>query len=169
MQEHKKTKKRRGVLSFTLWGLIGFGLGGAIGGAIWPSIDQPYLGFVVMGAVGGASLGLALKDWRRAFISGAAGAIGFGAGSYLRNLLFCLLVGLLGVSLGLAFSDWKRIGPLVLAGVIAFIFAMFNTWNLSSGEPIWSSIMLATWGAIGGAALGATLGYLEKRRATESK
>ena len=115
-----------------------------------------------MGAIGGASLGLALKDWRRALIAGAASAIAFGAASYLPNLMFNLLVGLLGVSLGLAFSDWKRVGLLVLAGIIGFTFAIFNTWNLSSGEVLWSALMMATWGIIGGAALGVTLGYLEK-------
>ena len=117
-----------------------------------------------MGAVGGASLGLALKDWRRAFISGVAGAIGFGAGSYL-NILFSVLGGSLGVSLGLALNDWKRAGLLVLAGMIGFIIAILNTWNLSSGEALWSAIMLAVWGVVGGAGLGAVLGYLEKKKA----
>ena len=136
MEKREKTTKRRGVLAFTLWGAIGFGLGGGIGGAIWPSIGQPYFGFIVMGAIGGASLGLALKDWRRALIAGAASAIAFGAASYLPNLMFNLLVGLLGVSLGLVFSDWKRVGLLVLAGIIGFTFAIFNTWNSSSGEVL---------------------------------
>ena len=52
---------RKSIFIFALWGLIGFGFGGAVGGAIWPRISQPYFGFVVMGAAGGASLGLALK------------------------------------------------------------------------------------------------------------
>ena len=132
MQEQKVETKRRSIASFILWGAAGFGIGGAIGGAIWPSIGQPYLGFVLMGAIGGASLGLALKDWRRAFISGVAGAIGFGAGSYL-NILFSILGGSLGVSLGLALNDWRRAGLLVPTGMIGFMIAIFNTWNMSSG------------------------------------
>ena len=171
MQQQEVVIGKRSILTFTLCGATGFGLGGAIGGAIWPSIGQPYFEFVVMGAVGGASLGLALKDWRRALISGAAGAIGFGTGSYLRNLIFSLLVGLLGVSLGLCFSDWKnvglllfKVGLLVLAGIVGFTFAIFNTWNLSSGEALWSAIMLCIWGIIGGGLQGLALGYLEKRK-----
>lgn len=171
MHEQKVATKKRSIFTFILWGAIGFGLGGAIGGAIWPSIGQPYFGFVVMGAVGGASLGLALKDWKRALFSGAAGAISFGVGSFLRNLVFNLLVGLLGVSLGLSFSDWKnvglllsKVGLLVLAGIVGFTFAIFNTWNLSSGEALWSAIMLCIWGIIGGGLQGVALGYLEKRK-----
>ena len=163
MQAQKETTKRRSIPAFALWGAIGFGIGGAIGGAIWPSVGQPYLGFVLMGAIGGASLGLALKDWRRAFISGVAGAIGFGAGSYL-NILFSILGGSLGVSLGLALNDWRRAGLLVPTGMIGFMIAIFNTWNMSSGEALWSAIMLAVWGVVGGAGLGTALGYLEKRK-----
>jgi len=162
MKEQKGATNKKSILIYTLCGATSFGVGGAIGGAIWPSIGQPYFGFVVMGAIGGASLGLALKDWRRALISGVAGAIGFGAGSYLR--FFSLLVGLLGVSLGLGFSDWKRVGLLMLAGIIGFMIAIFNTWSMSSGEALWSAMMLAIWGIVGGAALGATLGYLDAQK-----
>ncbi|MBI2869437.1 MAG: hypothetical protein HYX96_06395 [Chloroflexi bacterium] len=169
MQEQKEKTKRRGILAFALWGAIGFSLGGAIGGAIWPSIGQPYFGFIVMGAVGGASLGLALKDWRRAVISGMGGAIGFGIGSYSPNLMFSLLAGIIGVSLGLALKDWKRVGPLVLTGIIGFVFAIFNTWNLSSGEVLWSALMMAIWGIMGGGGIGTTLGYLEKRKTDKRK
>ena len=158
---------KKNIFTFALWGLIGFGFGGAVGGAIWPSIGQPYFRFVVMGAAGGASLGLALKNRRRAFISGVTGAIGFGIGSYLPNLptLLALLVGLAGVSLGLSFPDWKRAGLLVLFGFIGFLFVMIGTWNLSNGEALWSAITLALRGIIGGGALGATLGYMEKTKA----
>ena len=155
---------RKSIFIFALWGLIGFGFGGAVGGAIWPRISQPYFGFVVMGAAGGASLGLALKNRRRAFISGVTGAIGFGVGSYLAPLLV-LLVGLAGVSMGLSFPDWKRASLLVLFGFIGFLFVMIGTWNLSNGEALWSAITLALWGIIGGGALGATLGYMEKTKA----
>ncbi len=155
---------RDSIFTFALWGLIGFGFGGAVGGAIWPSISQPYFGFVVMGALGGASLGLALKNKRRAFISGVTGAIGFGVGSYFSPLLV-LLIGLAGVSLGLSVPDWKRAGLLVVIGFIGFLFVMIGTWNLSNGEALWSAITLATWGIVGGGALGATLGYMEKTKA----
>lgn len=155
---------KKSIFTFAFWGLIGFGFGGAVGGAIWPDIGQPYFGFVVMGAFGGASLGLALKNRRRAFISGVTGAIGFGVGSYFAPLLF-LLVGLAGVSLGLSFPDWKRAGLLVLFGFIGFLFVMIGILPLSNGEALWTAIMLAIWGVVGGGALGATLGYMEKTKA----
>ena len=155
---------KKSIFTFAFWGLIGFGFGGAVGGAIWPDIGQPYFGFAVMGAFGGASLGLALKNRRRAFISGVTGAIGFGVGSYFAPLLF-LLVGLAGVSLGLSFPDWKRAGLLVLFGFIGFLFVIIGTLNLINGEALWSAITLAMWGIVGGGALGATLGYMEKTKA----
>lgn len=155
---------RNSIFIFALWGLIGFGFGGAVGGAIWPKIGQPYFGFVVMGAFGGASLGLALKNKRRAFISGVTGAIGFGVGSYFAPLLF-ILVSLAGVSLGLSFPDWRRASLLVLFGFIGFLFVMIGTLPLSNDEALWTAIMLAIWGIVGGGALGATLGYMEKTKA----
>ena len=156
---------RKSIFIFALWGLIGFGFGGAVGGAIWPRISQPYFGFIVMGAFGGASLGLALKNRRRAIISGLTGAFGFGVGTYLLPLPAFLLVGLAGVSLGLSFPDWKRAGILVLFGFIGFLFVIIGTLPLSNGEALWSAITLALWGIIGGGALGATLGYMEKTKA----
>lgn len=155
---------RKSIFTFALWGLIGFGFGGAVGGAIWPRIGQTYFGFVVMGAFGGASLGLALKNRRRSFISGLTGAIGFGIGSYFP-LLSVLLIGLTGVSLGLSFPDWKRAGLLVLFGFIGFLFVMVGTLTLVNGETLWSAITLALWGIVGGGASGATLGYMEKTKA----
>lgn len=157
---------KKSIFTFAFWGLIGFGFGGAVGGAIWPDIGQPYFGFAVMGAAGGASLGLALKDRRRAFISGVTGAIGFLVGNYLPpHPLLIFLVGSAGVSLGLSFPDWKRAGLLVLFGFIGFLFVMIGTLPLNNGEALWSAITLAIWGIVGGGALGATLGYMEKTKA----
>ena len=54
------------IVKFALYGAIGFGVGGAIGGVVWVALDAPQLGFPILGAIGGASLGLILKDRNRA-------------------------------------------------------------------------------------------------------
>jgi hypothetical protein len=67
------------ILRFIIFGAVGFGIGGAVGGLI-PFLVLGgvgvLLGLLVGGAVGGAALGLALKNFRR-----AAGAVGFSVGN----------------------------------------------------------------------------------------
>ncbi len=79
------------MVKFALYGAIGFGVGGAIGGVVWVALDAPQLGFPILGAVGGASLGFSLKDGKRAMLLALAGAIGFGVG-FLMGFFIMLTI-----------------------------------------------------------------------------
>ncbi len=57
---------------------------------------------------------------------------------------------------------------MALAGAVGFGIAVQAVWDILRGlspQVLWGSITLAIWGIIGGAFLGAALGYLEKRKA----
>jgi hypothetical protein len=154
------------VLRFVVLGAIGFGVGWGIFGTI-----------PVGGAVGGASLGLALKDVRKAIILALLGGLG--------ELLAVLIVGInvvvfagplisdypwkmaalagtmVGASLGIGFADWKRVVALAATGTVGFgvggaIAGTSQSWFLVAG-------------LIGGTSLGAALGYLEQRRLAEER
>jgi len=132
-----------GVLRFVIFGAVGFGLGGAIVGALWPL--APVLGFVasgllfvLSGALGGASLGLALGDRRKTFVLALLGVLGTLVGGIVALVIGFLFLtseealygvrGAMGVfagaavgaSLGLAFRDWKRVFVLALSGAVGF-------------------------------------------------
>ena len=165
----KMIARRKSILWFALWGAVGFGIGGAIGSITpWP------VGFVVPGAVGGASLGLALKGWKRAGLLALAGAVGYVAGlmaafsiaftfsdmggEWWQFILGAIIGAVIGVSLGLALRNWVGAGLLALAGAIGFGigYAAHLTWYDVIGRT--------AWGLIGGAFLGAALGYLQGKR-----
>ncbi|MFC1969913.1 hypothetical protein ACFLVV_01700 [Chloroflexota bacterium] len=177
--------KRKSISAFTLWGALGFGIGGAIGGAIWVAFDAPHFGFAVLGAVGGASLGLVLKDRKTAGLLALAGAIGFGIG-FLTGFFILLVIwqpihmqgafiGALGgavggASLGIASRSWKSVGVLALASAIgcgAVVQATLGHPVGLTAQILSGAITLAIWGAVGGASLGVAMGYLEKRMAGE--
>ena len=175
--------KSKSISAFTLWGALGFGIGGAIGGAIWVAFDAPHFGFAILGAVGGASLGLVLKDRKTAGLLALAGAIGFGIGflagffillvvwqpSHLQGVLTGAIGGAVGGALlGIACRSWKSVRVLALASAIGFGAVVQATLGhpLSlTAQVLSGAITLATWGAVGGASLGAAMGYLEKRMA----
>ena len=177
-----KRKKRTNIPAFALWGMIGFGIGGAIGGAIWVTFDAPHLGFAILGAIGGASLGVALQGWKKAWVLALACAIGFDIGFLIgffiplavwepihgQGFLVGAIGGALGgASIGVALKDWKSAGILSLASAIGFGIAVWITWDKLHGltpQILWGSITLAIWGAIGGTCLGSILGYLETRK-----
>ena len=75
LRTEKQTAKRKSIPWLALSGGIGFGLGVAIGGAIWVAFEVPQVGFAVLGAAGGVSLGLALEGWKRAVVLALAGAL----------------------------------------------------------------------------------------------
>lgn len=177
-----KVNEMSGIAKFTLWGAIGFGVGGAIGGAVWVAFDTPQLGFPILGTIGGASLGVSLKDGKRTMLLALAGAIGFGVG-FLTGFFIVLTIwkpvhieGLFlgavggtvgGASFGLVLRNWVKAGLLALAGAVGFGIAVQAVWDILRGlspQVLWGSITLAIWGIIGGAFLGAALGYLEKRK-----
>jgi hypothetical protein len=88
---------------------------GAVGLAVGVSITLSIASFVgysplalgaMVGAVVGASLGLALLDWKTVLVLGLAGALGFGIGYFVGDLLRA------------SFPIVRGIGSIVVAGVI---------------------------------------------------
>jgi hypothetical protein len=171
------------MMRFILCGAVGFGIGGAIGTFLFP------LGIFLGGAVGGASLGLALKDWRRVVILALLGALGLFVGVLAGLILVGVSAGLtlgsfffnysevpiaatvgavVGASLGAAFLDWRTIVALAVAGAVGFSVGNLPADYLRFSIPIIGQLGetggIAITGTIGGASLGAALGYLENRR-----
>lgn len=174
-------KKSANILIFVLSSIFGFGIGGALGGAIWFAFDAPHLGFAILGAIGGASLGAASREWNKVWVLALASAIGFDAG-FLIGLFIPMtvwepangqsfLIGTIGgaiggASIGIALRDWKRTGLLTLASAIGFSIAVWFTWDRLRGltpQVLGGAITVALWGAFGGTCLGLALGFLGKR------
>ena len=181
MGERTKVVKARSTHQLVVYGIVGFGVGGAIGGAIWVAFDAPHIGFAILGALGGTSLSLNLKDWKATIIIALACAIGFDIGFLLPFFISLviwepvygqgLFVGCIGgaiggVSLGFGTKEWSKTWLLAIAGAIGFGIAAQALWDILRGlEPqvLWGAITLAIWGIVGGASLGAALGYVEKK------
>jgi hypothetical protein len=81
----------------------------------------------------------------------------------------------IGIALGLTFLDLNKIIGLGLAGALGFgigmliVYPSFHPWTglgIPGNLKPWFGWIL--WGVIGGAFLGAALGYLEKRRADKA-
>ena len=169
------------ILFYILFSVVGFGIGGAIGGAIWVALDAPHIGFAVLGVIGGASLGMALRDWKRIWILALIGGIGFDIGLLVGFFVPMVLLGpannqsffvgtlggaIGGASIGIALKSWKKTGVLSLAAAIGFTIAAWLTWDTLRGftpQILGGAISLAIWGIIGGAFLGLALGLLERK------
>ena len=176
---------------FALFGAVGFGIGGAIASPI--SVDAAiFLGFAIMAGIGGMSLGLALKSWKMAGFLALAGAVGFPFGFYVSIFvgmglgevlplpdLFWRILGrntiagaIGGAALGLPLNSGKAVGFLALAGAIALRIAEqileVIDFGLITPQLLSGVTQLAIWGVVLGALLGATLGYLEKRKSMQS-
>lgn len=192
--EVERRAAARNSLPYALWGALGFGTGGAIGG-IWFPLDSPAfpLAFGAMGLVGGASLGLATKSWKKAGILAAAELLSFAIGwvplawslmgvadqsSPTANPGF-LVFGTLGLLINGAIQGTVGVMPvwfvhrskpgaayLLAAGAAGFAIAAQVSWCWAGG--VHASIALATWGAIGGALIGAALGYQYSQRRSPS-
>ncbi len=162
------------VMRFVVFGAVGFGIGVVIAGA--------GLLIPIGGALGGASLGLALEDKSKVAILALLGALGatfgvivvFLAGSPMWDYpvrMAAVIGAMVGASLGVGFWDWRRTLALTLAGAVGFggglivgVFALQGTFGVSFMVGIWGTIILcAITGIIGGASLGAALGYLESK------
>jgi len=181
------------VLRFVILGAIGFGVAGTIAGACWPlafvTRGASVLLFILSGAVGGASLGLALGERGRTMKLVLLGTLGFtlggivalvialgymsGAEEYVTRGVMGIFGGaIVGASLALAFGGWERIIVLTLAGGVGFgAGVVIGTFALQGmfgeGFLVGTSgtiILYAITGIIGGASLGAALGYLESRK-----
>ncbi len=161
------------------------------GGGMIDFLDEA-LGVAVLGGLGGTALGLSLSKVRRRTIAVALlGGIGVVAGGFLgaflsHSFLFfrsgggmlqvappgiALLDGALGgVVLGLALRGGRTIIGLGFAGSLGFwlgslIANYLQSW-LGFGFLL-TFAMFSVQGIIGGASLGATLGYLEKQKAMQ--
>ena len=173
----------KSIVRFALFGAIGFGIGGIIIGMGFSLAISPMavlgIGFAAMGALGGASLGLALR--RKVATLALLGAIGFltgilggffigeelgGENLGLAIFLAFAVTGMIGgAALGLALRNWRAIIGLALAGAlglgIGMTIIMFIPLEfLLVGNKF--ALMVTVSGIIGGASIGATLGYLEK-------
>ena len=168
-------------------GAIGFGIGGLIFGAVGLSVGGLFgtnlsllFGLLLMGTPGGLLLGLAMKLGRKKLLSLAlASGLVIALGPYAFVLSFYLtdtmgiiigkywsfgLFGLFtGALLGTIFAviiDRRLILHLGLAGALGLGLGFLGLPFGGPGLP-WLGLGLA--GLIGGASLGAALGYLKER------
>jgi hypothetical protein len=174
------------VMRFVILGALGFGIAGAMGIFLDPLV--PLLG----GALGGAALGLAFKDLGRVLSLAVLGLMGLLFGSlagFSLGFLIARVSGLdsealggtlmvasagavSGAFLGFAFVDWRTIVALAVAGAVGFGVGAWLFQLISQIIPTLSQLgedesiaIGATFaGTIGGASLGAALGYLENRK-----
>ncbi len=164
----------------------------------WWATWLPHFTYFFAGACGGAGLGLAIGGWKRVAALAVAGGVGFGVSFFLffivaflfglREVGVAMGIGLFGgVMLGLTFGDWKRVAALGLAGMVSFgiggaiatalgmpfaIYPFFVDFAEFQGAPlllVQHVLVQAMVGLIGGASLGAALGYLEGRRLAEER
>ena len=172
-----------GVMRFVVFGAVRFGIGGAIYGPssfLLPGIVAVLLALLAGGAVGGASLGLSLKDFRQVLILAVLGALGLTVGvfagliigssffNYSEVAIGAIVGAVVGASLGVPFLDWRTIVALVVAGAVGFGVGVPVGDDLPASFPILrgpaGAESYAIAGLIGGASLGAALGYLEHRK-----
>ena len=173
------------------------GRGELPGWYLW-SDDLPYWAYCFAGACGGAVLGLAMGGWKWVVALAVAGAIGLELGLFLLFIVAFLFglhpigmasgVGMLGgVTVGLVFGDYKRVVLLGLAGMVGFGIGGALTASLempfalypffAEFTEVWQAprlllqhlLMQLVVGIIGGASLGAALGYLENRKLAEER
>jgi hypothetical protein len=190
--------RAKSIMRFVALGAVGFGLGGAIAGACWPlavlTSGASALLFILSGAVGGVSLGLALGDRATTTRLALLGILGYFLGGIValvialgflsaseeygtRGMMGVSGGAIIGASLALTFGAWERIIALALAGAVGFgagvLIGVFVLKGIFGGEflvGVWGTIVLyAITGTIGGASLGAALGYLEKRKLAEER
>jgi hypothetical protein len=161
------------------------------GSGAWPwwAALPPQLGWFIAGACGGAALGLALRSWKMVAALALAGSLAFGMSFFLffvLAFLFGFPLGSVGMGvfgglmLGLVFGDWQRIVLLGLAGMVGFgigggiaaalgMHVLGTNWEQPPLLLLAYVLALGMVGIIGGASLGAALGYLEKRRLAEGQ
>ena len=128
-------------------------------------------------------MGLALRSRKRVVALAVTGALGFGVGYFVFFVLAFLFgfsqvgvgMGALGgMMLGLALADWKGVVLLGLAGMVGFGVggAIAEALGMSVLGIDWEQppLLLVLYvlvqgmvGVVGGASLGAALGYLEGR------
>lgn len=169
------------VMRFVVLGAVGFGIGGAIGGplSVFVPIPMP-LTLLVGGAVGGASLGVAFKDFRQVMILAVLGALGLTVGvmtglilgsffSYPEVPIAAFVGAVVGAALGVASRDWRTIVALAVVGGVGFGVGLLAGGFLRDFLPMRMAEVIVVVGIIGGASLGAALGYLQNRKLVEEQ
>ncbi len=183
--------RAKNMMKFVVFGAVGFGIGWAVAGAsvLITGTEEAFFWVPFLsGAFGGAALGLALRGWKKVLALALAGALGFGVGDYFFIMLAVLFglhpvgvamgMGLFGgVILGFTSWDWRRVALLGLAGMVGFgvggaiatalrmpmLAGLTFEWEQPSLLVLYVLVQ-GMVGIIGGAFLGAALGYLEQRR-----
>jgi hypothetical protein len=179
------------VMRFVIFGAVGFGIGGAISGRLLMFLPEMVPGLVglplilfVGGAVGGAALGLAFKDFGRVVILAVLGTLGLTIGvmaglmlgsflNYSEVAIAAIVGAVVGTSLGVAFLNWRTTLALAVAGTVGFGIGTLPADVVRFSIPMLRQLgeagSYAITGIIGGASLGATLGYLEYRKLAQGK
>jgi hypothetical protein len=161
------------VMWFVVLGAVGFAVGGVF--SMLLPVTLPF-SILAGGAVGGASLGLASRDWKRVALLALLGALGLTVGvltalvigsffSYPQVPIAAFTGTMVGASLGAAFLDWRTILALAFAGAAGFGVGLSAGDLLQASFPmIREAGSITVAGLVGGASLGAALGYLELRK-----
>lgn len=172
------------VARYALFGALGFGVGGTIDVlfALYLYMLVPFpFSFLVTGAVGGASLGVAMKDGRKTVVLACLGALGLVVGvlaattigsffNYASVLLGAIAGMVIGAAVGVAFRSLRRSAVLAVAGGVGFGVGLAAGTFLRDSLPMIGGVgSIVVAGVIGGAALGAALGYLESNRPSQER
>ncbi len=160
------------MMRFVVLGAVGFGISGAISAS---NMVSPVLAPFSLLA-GGAALGLALKDWRKVAILAPLGALGLTLGiatglsfTYSEVAIATVAGTVTGASLGVALGDWRWVVTLGVVGGLGFGVGLFVGTALPTSLPERIAYPIAIAGIIGGASLGAALGYLENHKLAEER
>ena len=181
------------IIRCALLGAVGFGGTGAVICLVEGSHAGPLSSFAIQGGIGGAMLGLALWDWKKVIGLALAGSIGFFIGFlalYMMSLwlmgfgesssspgwieswggvFFAFIPGAFGgASLGLVLMDYEALVSLTVAGALGFGVGMIMQGTVFGSGLFDSWLALGVEGVLGGAAVGAVLGYFAERKAMYS-
>ncbi len=157
---------------FVLFGAVGVGITGAISASNMVSPALAPFSFLF----GGAALGLAFRDWRKVAILAPLGALGLTLGiatglsfTYSEVPIATVAGAVAGASMGVAFGDWRWVVTLGVVGGLGFGVGLFAGTALPTSLPERMNYAIAVGGVLGGASLGAALGYLESRKLAEER
>ena len=170
------------ILRFGLFGVIGFGVGIFLTRQFMFSlllteplvfgISYTILG-AILGAIGGLSLGLVIRDTKKAKFLVLAGAIGSVIASILNLYIYfylsasalppeVILGAVGGASFGLVFKNWKKVLIMALASGVGFYLGYYIMHYMYTYTNLLFSVnSLFIPGCIGGLSVGLTFGYLE--------
>jgi len=183
-----------GALGFGIGGAIGFWspwgilLSGALGGASLGLAFKDVGRVVSLAVLGLVGLGLGLVGLLSGFLAGIPVWLGLldprsdeetmvvGV-SLLVVVGVAILGAMIGAAMGANFGDWRRIVQLGVAGAVGFGVGSLLSEPLSSVVPILGELgeqgnlafASTLIGTIGGAFLGAALGYLEHRKLAQEQ